>query len=68
MPDVRLIPYPIDPRPAGASPWWSDGQMIRAVGREYVKYLRCTARMQVAQILHRISGGRDIMRSVMPPR
>lgn len=67
MPDVTLIAYPVDPRPDGARPWWFDGQMLRAVGREYVKYLRCAARVQFAHLMQRFAGRPDVARSVAPP-
>ena len=56
MPDVQLIAHPVDPRLAGASAWWTDAQMVRAMGREYLKYIRCTARMGVAHLVERLGG------------
>ena len=50
MPGVRLIAHPVDPRPAGSSPWWSDASLLRVLGREYIKYARCTARMQIGHL------------------
>ena len=56
MPDVRLVAHPVDPRGAASGPWWSDSQMVRAMGREYVKYVRCTARMRLTQAVEFLSG------------
>ncbi len=56
MPEIHLIAHPVDPRVDVASAWWSDGQMVRTMGREYLKYLRCTVRMGVAQVAARLGG------------
>jgi uncharacterized SAM-binding protein YcdF (DUF218 family) len=56
MPDVRLIAHPVDPRVDATGAWWTDGQMVRAMGREYLKYLRCTARVRGAHLVERIGG------------
>ena len=68
MPGVRLIAYPVDPRAQGASVWWADGQMIRAMGREYLKYVRCTARMSVEHVYTWVAGRSTVARSEDAPR
>ena len=55
MPGVRLIPHPVDPRPAGGRPWWANAGMIHVVGREYIKYMRCASRMHVEHLRERAS-------------
>ena len=68
MPGVRLIAYPVDPRAQGASVWWADGRMIRAMGREYLKYVRCTARMSVEHVYTWVAGRSTVARSEDAPR
>lgn len=72
MPDVRLIPYPVDPRGVDTSRWWTDGPMIRAMGREYLKYMRCTLRMGLEQAVEFVTGGERHAQGVgggdRPPR
>jgi uncharacterized SAM-binding protein YcdF (DUF218 family) len=56
MPGIELIAHPVDPRSGSAVPWWSDVSLLRAMGREYVKFVRCHARMQWSH-LKELAGG-----------
>jgi uncharacterized SAM-binding protein YcdF (DUF218 family) len=53
MPGVRLIAHPVDPRAGVGGPWWADAGMVRVMGREYLKFLRCQARMRMALLKDR---------------
>jgi len=39
MPDIHLIPYPVDQAGIDLSGWWEHPRTVRLLHREYVKYL-----------------------------
>ncbi len=39
MPDVRLIPYPVEPTGIDLAQWWRDPNALRILQSEYAKYL-----------------------------
>lgn len=39
MPEVTLIPYPVDQSRINLSGWWMHGRTVELLHREYVKYL-----------------------------
>ncbi|MBB5754965.1 YdcF family protein [Prosthecomicrobium pneumaticum] len=45
MPDVRLIPYPVSNGSGAEIAWWRDGDTLRLLAAEYVKYTLARARM-----------------------
>jgi len=46
LPDVALIPYPVDSDRLRIEPWWSNGTTTRLVLSEYLKYLAAKVRMR----------------------
>lgn len=47
LPLTRLIPYPVISEKAKAEPWWSNGESIRLLLSEYLKYLFALTRMRL---------------------
>ena len=43
MPDVILIPYPVDPESIDLEGWWHDPHALRVLHWEYAKYLAASA-------------------------
>jgi uncharacterized SAM-binding protein YcdF (DUF218 family) len=39
MPDITLLPYPVDQDGIDLSGWWSHPQTVQLLNREFVKYL-----------------------------
>ena len=39
MPDVRLLPYPVQQDDVDVAEWWSDPHTLRVLHLEYAKYL-----------------------------
>ena len=48
MPDVRLIPYPVESSRINLHDWWDHANTIRALHSEYVKYLATVAMTALA--------------------
>jgi uncharacterized SAM-binding protein YcdF (DUF218 family) len=47
LPLATLIAYPVISEKAKAEPWWSNGESVRLLLGEYLKYLFARARMQL---------------------
>jgi len=47
MPDVTVIPYPVDAPTLDLARWWRDPNAIRLLHAEYAKYLASLARLSV---------------------
>lgn len=43
MPDITIIPHPVDPDNAGVSSWWRHGKTASLMVMEYCKYLYALA-------------------------
>ena len=43
MPEMTLVPYPVDPESIDMEGWWHDPQALRVLQWEYAKYLATTA-------------------------
>ncbi|MDE2183405.1 MAG: YdcF family protein [Alphaproteobacteria bacterium] len=39
MPDVKVVPYPVDPESIHLDGWWHNPRALRVLGAEYTKYL-----------------------------
>lgn len=39
LPDIRLVPYPVQTGAIQTNGWWKDGQSLKILGSEYAKYL-----------------------------
>lgn len=44
MPEAELLPYPVMPANHGGGRWWENGEALRIVHSEYMKYLASLAR------------------------
>ena len=42
MPDIELVPYPVDPESIDLNGWWHNGRALRVLHGEYAKYLAVT--------------------------
>ena len=49
MPDVTLLPYPVDQDSIDLSGWWRHPQTVELLHREYVKYLASLATSLIAR-------------------
>jgi uncharacterized SAM-binding protein YcdF (DUF218 family) len=43
MPDMAIVPYPVDPVSIDMDGWWHDPRALRVLHWEYAKYLAATA-------------------------
>jgi uncharacterized SAM-binding protein YcdF (DUF218 family) len=50
MPDVTLLPYPVDEEGIDLSHWWSSPRSIAVLHREFVKYLASLASTTLASL------------------
>lgn len=51
MPNVELIPHPVQPVGLRTSEWWLDAAALRVLGSEYVKFLPAATRLAVARAI-----------------
>ncbi len=54
IPDVRLVPYAVAPKPLSAERWWRYAFMARVLASEYIKFLPSAARLAIARALRRL--------------
>jgi uncharacterized SAM-binding protein YcdF (DUF218 family) len=46
LPDLTLIPYPVVSEHMKTEPWWRNGDTVRLIGAEYLKYLFALVRFK----------------------
>lgn len=39
MPDLKIVPYPVDPESINLEGWWHNGRALKVLSAEYTKYL-----------------------------
>jgi uncharacterized SAM-binding protein YcdF (DUF218 family) len=47
LPDLTLIPYPVVSEHMKTEPWWRNGDTVRLIGAEYLKYLFALVRLHL---------------------
>ena len=57
MPDMAIVPYPVDPVSIHPNGWWHDLHALRVLHWEYAKYLAATALTAVGLETNRLDQG-----------
>ena len=57
MPDMAIVPYPVDPVSIDMDGWWHDPRALRVLHWEYAKYLAATALTAVGLETNRLDQG-----------
>jgi uncharacterized SAM-binding protein YcdF (DUF218 family) len=59
MPEVTLVPYPVEPESINLEGWWHDLRALRVLNGEYVKYLAVRAISAVGLEPRTLDGGTE---------